>query len=272
MSKSSSKGYQFTIKNGLVTQVFEIKNGRVKEKGIDFDESWSVQGSDIVKIEFEHGIVDTTIYADADGDGIYAKTSAVQSGSHLESLSRHNESHSGNDSDESWTGTGFDDHYNGAGGSDHLRSGAGNDELFGGDGDDYLYAAVGNDTVDAGAGDDLIVGGTGKDQLVGGAGSDTFKFTACLDAGTSAANRDVIVDFSAGDKIDVSAIDAAVGTRTNDAFKFIGTMAALSTANANGALWFHDGILYGSNDKDVAAEFQIELTGAHDLSAADFLL
>ena len=36
MSKSSSKGYQFTIQNGLVTQVFEIKNGRVKEKGIDF--------------------------------------------------------------------------------------------------------------------------------------------------------------------------------------------------------------------------------------------
>ena len=35
MSKSSSKGYQFTIQNGLVTQVFEIKNGRVKEKGID---------------------------------------------------------------------------------------------------------------------------------------------------------------------------------------------------------------------------------------------
>ena len=93
-----------------------------------------------------------------------------------------------------------------------------------------------------------------------------------MDAGTSAANRDVIVDFSAGDKIDVSAIDATVGTRTNDAFKFIGTMTALSTANANGALWFHDGILYGSNDKDVAAEFQIELTGAHDLSAADFLL
>ena len=43
----------------------------LKEKGIDFDESWSVQGSDIVKIEFEHGIVETTIYADANGDGIY---------------------------------------------------------------------------------------------------------------------------------------------------------------------------------------------------------
>lgn len=272
MSKSSSKGYQFTIQNGLVTQVFEIKNGHVKQKGIDFDKSWSVQGSDIVKTEFEHGIAETTIYADADGNGIYAKTSVVQSGSNLENLSRHNEGHDGNDSDESWTGTGFDDHYNGAGGSDHLSSDAGNDNLFGGDSDDYLYAAVGNDTVDAGAGDDLIVGGAGKDQLIGGAGSDTFKFTACLDAGTSAANRDVIVDFSAGDKIDVSAMDAAVGTRTNEAFKFIGNIAALSAANANGALWFQDGILYGNNDKDVAAEFQIQLNGTHDLSAAHFLL
>lgn len=43
-------------------------------------------------------------------------------------------------------------------------------------------------------------------------------------------------------------------------------------AAANGALWFRDGILYGSTDKDVAAEFEIELTGATSMTAADFIL
>jgi hypothetical protein len=45
-----------------------------------------------------------------------------------------------------------------------------------------------------------------------------------------------------------------------------------SVNNANGAIWFENGILYGSNDRDTAAEFQIELIGVTNISIADLVL
>ena len=85
-------------------------------------------------------------------------------------------------------------------------------------------------------------------------------------------SRDVIRDFSAGDKIDLSAIDAKNGFGSNDTFKFIDTSASLNTNNANGALWFENGVLYGSNDKDIAAEFHIEIVGVSAVSAVDIIM
>jgi hypothetical protein len=46
----------------------------------------------------------------------------------------------------------------------------------------------------------------------------------------------------------------------------------LSLANAYGAVWFENGILYGSNDRDTAAEFQIELVGVTFISQTDLVL
>ncbi|MEN9896706.1 MAG: hypothetical protein RLZZ66_846, partial [Pseudomonadota bacterium] len=39
-----------------------------------------------------------------------------------------------------------------------------------------------------------------------------------------------------------------------------------------GVLWFENNTLYGSNDNDLAAEFQIQVLGVNTLSVADINL
>jgi len=63
---------------------------------------------------------------------------------------------------------------------------------------------------------------------------------------------------------------APTGNSTNDAFTFIGSVANLSLANANGALWFDQGVLYGSTDVDLVPEFSIELVGVTNFELTDF--
>lgn len=114
MSNDANKGYQFTVVNGAVTAVFEIKNGRAKFEKMDRDESWSVEGNNIVKTETEHGRIETTIFSDIDGDGFFAKmsksygtatsTAAVNSSTH---------STSGSDNDDLWRGNTNDDQWHG---------------------------------------------------------------------------------------------------------------------------------------------------------------
>lgn len=84
--------------------------------------------------------------------------------------------------------------------SDAIDGGAGNDRIVGLGGDDYL---IGGD------GDDRIYGGMGIDAMAGGAGNDTFVFTSGAESPYDPSwNEDSIADFDAGDRIDVSAIDA----------------------------------------------------------------
>jgi hypothetical protein len=85
-------------------------------------------------------------------------------------------------------------------------------------------------------------------------------------------SRDVLFDFEGSDKIDLSAIDAMSGGTSNDAFTFIGGSSNLTTANANGALWFESGILYGSNDADIAAEFSISLPNMGSMDTNYFIM
>lgn len=75
MSRHSGEAYQFNIIDGAVAAVYKSEHGRLKEKAMDADEAWSVQGNNVVKTEFEHGRLDVTTYADADGDGFYSKVS-----------------------------------------------------------------------------------------------------------------------------------------------------------------------------------------------------
>jgi len=85
-----------------------------------------------------------------------------------------------------------------------------------------LVGTDNNDTLTGAAGDDSLNGGKGADTLTGNAGADTFKFA---DLTNGIANRvDTITDFSAGDKIDVSAL----GFKT-----FVdGAFTAANSANA----------------------------------------
>jgi Ca2+-binding RTX toxin-like protein len=367
---SGQFGHSFDIVDGQIRSVYEVKNGVSKLETVSFNESWAVQGTDIIKTEAEHGVLETTTYTDVDGDGIYLQLTKTYTDAST-GLALTGGQH-GNDSDDRWNGSGNDDYYygglgndylSGGNGIDNLNGGAGNDILIGGSGDDFLYSAAGDDQVDGGAGNDLIIGGDGagndiynggtgidtvkytsavagisvdlskglatsvykpsktsdtagigndkfvsienaiagnyndiltgnssnnkfeagagndsiygglgKDALFGGSGNDNFIYKNIAESGLTASTRDAIGDFMFGDKIDLSAIDAKLGAGKNDAFTFIGASSALTTANANGALWFNNGILYGSTDKDLAAEFQIELVGVSSVSSVDFIL
>lgn len=194
---------------------------------------------------------------------------------------------------------------NGSGGSDVLVGGEGDDVLNGGgnaDTADYS-SAYGDVVVDLSAGiatddgfgstdiltsiehliggefDDFLtgngaanrlVGGLGRDELRGKGGNDVFVFRSADESGTSAATRDVILDFATGDLIDLSLIDANAGTAGDQAFT---TILAPGTAFTQaGQLRFQNGVLFGNTDSDAAAEFSIQLVGVTSLSLGDFIL
>ncbi len=74
------------------------------------------------------------------------------------------------------------------------------------------------------------------------------------------------------DKLDLMGLDADSTVAGNQAFRWVGT-AALTGAGEVG--FFTSGgntIIRASNDVDLAAEFEIQLTGIKTLTAVDFYL
>jgi Ca2+-binding RTX toxin-like protein len=316
-------GYQFDVVDGAVAGVYENERGYKSQERIDLNETWTIDGANIIKTEVERGITETSIYSDLDGDGVFAKVSKSYVAADGSVWSANG---SGTDSDDQWRGNNSDDHYYAGNGNDRLSSGNGNDDLYGADGDDQLsgesgsddlYGGIGNDALAGGDGfdhleggldndrldggngddylnggagidaltggigsddlygedgDDTLIGGAGSDDLYGGLGNDAYKYSSVLESGLTSTTRDHVYDFSAGDKLDLSGIDARSGNWSNDAFNYVGAASNVTSANANGALWFENGILYGSNDRDTAAEFQIELVGVTQLSLTDLVL
>ncbi len=86
-------------------------------------------------------------------------------------------------------------------GNDTVTGSAGWDTLYGLSGNDLLLGGIGADMLSGGDGNDTLEGGVGADTLHGGAGADIFKYTSY-----SHANGDEIVDFSAADSLNFSAI------------------------------------------------------------------
>ncbi|GHF59393.1 M10 family metallopeptidase [Seohaeicola zhoushanensis] len=86
-------------------------------------------------------------------------------------------------------------------------TGSGSDHITGNAADNMLMAGAGDDTLLGEGGNDTLVGGDGADTLTGGTGGDVFVYTAASEAG------DTITDFSLaqGDRIDISALFAAIG-------------------------------------------------------------
>ena len=89
------------------------------------------------------------------------------------------------------------DSLSGGTGNDKLSGGSGKDTLLGGDGDDSLSGGTGNDKLSGGSGKDTLLGGSGNDTLTGGNGADTFVYA-------SGGGKDVITDYSSGDKIRIT--------------------------------------------------------------------
>src|SRR5262249_52278085 len=134
-----------------------------------------------------------------------------------------------------------------------------------------LVGLSGDDTLDSGAGKDTLRGGAGKDRLTGGAGNDVFDFDAIAESTVGASGREIIADFSAGDRINLATIDAIAGGN-NNAFAFIGGAAFSGLGQVR---------IFQQNDKtfvdmnttgSVSPDMRIELTGLVTLSATDFVL
>lgn len=160
----------------------------------------------------------------------------------------------GNASADTLFGSRYGDTLNGSGGNDQLLGGLGNDRLLGGSGNDKIF------------------GGAGYDILTGGTGFDEFHFNALADSLPTSA-RDRITDFQLDiDIIDLSDIDARVGTVGNQAFSWIGGAAFTAAGQLRYTYSGSDTIISANTDSDSAAESQIVLSGHFVLIAGDFVL
>ena len=135
---------------------------------------------------------------------------------------------------------------------------------------DRLTGNADANTLRGGAGNDTLSGGAGIDILNGGAGNDVFDFDALTDLGVTEATSDTVTDFTAGDVLDLSGIDADATTLLdNDPF----SMTLVSNFTAARQLTFENGVLYGNTDGDIGTvEFVINLTGVTSLSASDLVV
>lgn len=159
--------------------------------------------------------------------------------------------------------------------NDVLRGNVGRDKLSGGAGNDKLYGNGGNDQLLGGSGNDKLQGGLGADRLSGGSGADTFVFKSIMESTASASGRDVILNFSIGqkDKIDLTSIDANTMRAGNQAFHYIGTKAFSGRA---GELRYEkaksDTYIHGDVNGDKIADFTIHLDDRVNLTKGYFLL
>jgi Ca2+-binding RTX toxin-like protein len=149
-------------------------------------------------------------------------------------------------------------------GIENLSGSAQNDVLTGNENDNSLSG---------GAGDDVLTGGGGRDLLKGGAGNDSFAYTSVGDSTVASAGKDVIIDFTTGDHIDLSGIDAdGNGGNGDTAFSFITTNF---TGHAGELLVVTAGavqVVYVDTNGDRIADLGINVYADHPLTAADFVL
>ena len=154
--------------------------------------------------------------------------------------------------------------------NDTLLGTSGNDELAGGGGNDRLEGRLGDDRLDGESGNDTLLGGSGADTLTGGSGADQFVLTGLSESSPGILNRDVISDFSPaqGDRIDLSALDAAVAMPGDQTFSLVtGTFSGVP-----GQLRYEEGLLQGDVQGDGSVDFEIELLGKPELTVADLVL
>jgi hypothetical protein len=113
--------------------------------------------------------------------------------------------------------------------------------------------------------------------LSGGAGNDTFRYQGSGES--TATSQDFIQDFTSGDIIDLSRIDADTTQAGDQAFSFIGTAAfgrhageLRYEASTFAGYW----TVQGDTDGDGNADFQLQVhltDGAtHNIGTNDFLL
>ncbi|HEX8585807.1 MAG TPA: calcium-binding protein [Allosphingosinicella sp.] len=133
----------------------------------------------------------------------------------------------------------------------------------------------GADTITGGLKADQLHGNLGADQLKGGGGNDVFEYRAATESTASA--RDLILDFSAGDRINLTDIDADNNAANgNGRFAFIGaagfshTAGELRVTAVQGGGFLVEGDVNGDGTADLS--ILVQTLGGHVLGASDFWL
>lgn len=178
----------------------------------------------------------------------------------------------GGNGNDTIDGGGGDDLLTGGDDDDVMNGNDGNDIAYGGRGDDTLLGGDGEDDLHGRAGDDILIGQEGRDSLTGGAGADHFRFETVEDSAPGLF--DTILDFSAsaGDKIDLSAIDADISTAGNQAFSYGGSEDAGPLTRSVGHYWFANEngatFLNANNDLEDDIDFRLRIVDGDVLAAA----
>lgn len=157
----------------------------------------------------------------------------------------------------------------GGAGTDTL---SGFENLIGSAYDDTLTGGSGGNGILGGAGADRIRGNGGRDTLTGGGGNDLFLYGSAAEAGLGATGRDRITDLEAGDRIDLSAIDANSKSGGNQAFSFIGTAAFTAAGQLRYDVIGELLVLQANTSGTSGAEFELELAGLASLGAGSIIL
>lgn len=178
-------------------------------------------------------------------------------------------------------GTSGADYIAGIGSHDAMNGAGGNDTMLGANGNDALTGGAGNDLLRGQTGSDLLRGGAGVDVLIGGTGYDTFDFNLVSESRPGA--RDIIragdtatafqgAGNAAGDRIDLSGIDANVNAGGNQAFIWGGSGIGHVSAVNSGS----NTIIHANIDGDAAWEFELVIedgnVNASAYRGADFIL
>ena len=238
------------------------------------------------------------------GDGNDVLWSEAQDNSHLPWGKNTSEQVYGHSLPDYLYGEDGNDHLRGGDGNDTIEGGDGhdwlvgedgNDILKGGDGNDELQGGAGNDVLEGGIGNDYLNGRAGADRLEGGTGEDKFVFTSesVVDTGNAEETRtladetDTVTDFSLqeGDSLDLHFLKRhslfTGGTTPGTELSLLRGVGAAFTGVKGQVRWWQDDQTGTDNDVthvqvdldgDGNANFQVDLTGLHSLTATDFIL
>jgi hypothetical protein len=69
--------HRFDLVNGQVTNLQEFDDGRWKNERIDYDETWTFDGTNLVKTERERYGNEISTFTDNDSDGIFTRVSEI---------------------------------------------------------------------------------------------------------------------------------------------------------------------------------------------------
>ncbi|CAN1527024.1 RTX calcium-binding nonapeptide repeat [Burkholderiaceae bacterium] len=142
--------------------------------------------------------------------------------------------------------------------------------ILGNYGDDSLMGGLGNDSLSGGLGNDILNGGVGADLLSGGTGNDKFVFSKLADLGKSLGTADSILDFTNGDKIDLTEINDFMVATTGRSLSFVEELAD-PTVSLQGTLWFDNGALYLNSTGQTDSIYMIKLVDVSHLTGTDII-